>query len=332
MEPVRVLIVEDFEPFRRFIRSTLAKSSALQIVAEVSDGLLAIHTAQDLQPDLILMDVGLPSLSGIEAARRIGKLLPNSKMLFVSQESSADVVREALRCGALGYVVKTYAGSELLRAVETVLQGSQFISRGVSGDGFSHASDHPVHDAPPRAPGPLAFRSHHVEFFADDACLLAGFARFIEDGFNAGNAAIVVATEAHRNALLQKLQSHGLNIDAAIEQGLYIPLDVSETLSAFMVNDLPDPVRFHKVVGDLLASAAKAAKGSRPRISACGECAPLLWAQGNAEAALRLEHLWDQVARTHALDILCGYVMQDLQREPEVYQKICAEHSHVCSQ
>ncbi len=114
---VRVLVVEDHELFRRFVCSTLGERSELQIIGEASDGLEAVRKAEELHPDLILLDIGLPSLNGIEAARRIHKLSPESKILFVSQESSVDVVREALGTGASGYVVKTDAGRELLEGV-----------------------------------------------------------------------------------------------------------------------------------------------------------------------------------------------------------------------
>jgi DNA-binding NarL/FixJ family response regulator len=131
MSLVRVFLVEDFEPFRRFIRTTL-EGTQLQIVAEVSDGLEAVQKAEELQPDLILLDIGLPSLNGIEAARRIRKLAPQSKIVFVSQESSADVIEEALNSGALGYVVKAHAGSDLLAAVEAVRERRMFVSNGLS--------------------------------------------------------------------------------------------------------------------------------------------------------------------------------------------------------
>jgi DNA-binding NarL/FixJ family response regulator len=133
MSLVRLLVVEDHEPFRRFICSTLEKRPELQIVGEVSDGLEAVHKAQELQPDLILLDVGLPSLNGIEAARQMRKLSHKSKILFVSQESSADVVQGAFSLGALGYVVKAHAGSELLAAVDAVCQGKRFVSAGLAG-------------------------------------------------------------------------------------------------------------------------------------------------------------------------------------------------------
>ena len=128
MSPTRVLIVEDFEPFRRFVCSTLGKGFHLQVIGQLSDGLDAVQKAAELKPDLILLDIGLPSLNGIAAGRRIRKLAPDSKIIFVSQESSPDVVHEALSFGALGYVLKARAGNELLAAVEAVLGGRQFVS------------------------------------------------------------------------------------------------------------------------------------------------------------------------------------------------------------
>ncbi len=141
-------MVEDFEPFRRFICSTLRERPEFQIVGEVTDGLEAVQKAEELQPDLILLDIGLPSLNGIDAARRIRKLSPKSKILFMSQESSSDVVQEALALGALGYVVKAHAGSELLPAVEAALQGRQFVSSGLSGQYFIPAPDSKFSTAP----------------------------------------------------------------------------------------------------------------------------------------------------------------------------------------
>jgi DNA-binding NarL/FixJ family response regulator len=130
---IRVLVVDDFEPFRSFVCSELKKKKELEVVCEVADGLAAVQKAEELKPDLILLDISLPSLNGIEAGRQIRELAPNAKILFLSQESSEDVVQEALSLGARGYVIKTQAGSELLPAVEAVLQGKKFVSKGVRG-------------------------------------------------------------------------------------------------------------------------------------------------------------------------------------------------------
>jgi DNA-binding NarL/FixJ family response regulator len=125
--PLSVLVVEDFIPFRRFVCSALEKRGDLHVICEASDGL----EAEELKPDLILLDVGLPTLNGIDAAREIRKLAPESKIIFLTQECSAEVVQAALNLGARGYVLKTTAGSELLVAVEAVLRGDQFVSGGL---------------------------------------------------------------------------------------------------------------------------------------------------------------------------------------------------------
>jgi DNA-binding NarL/FixJ family response regulator len=120
--------VEDFGPFLGFISTTLATRRDLQVICEVSDGLEAVQKAEELKPDLILLDIGLPRLNGIEAARRIRKLVPESKIIFLTQDSSAEVVQEALSLGARGYVVKVNAERHLLAAVEAVISGKRFVS------------------------------------------------------------------------------------------------------------------------------------------------------------------------------------------------------------
>jgi len=124
---IRVLIVEDARQFQEFLSLVLLGRPKLQVIGRVSDGLEAVCSAEELQPDLIVLDIGLPGLNGIEAARRIREVSPGSRILFVSQESSADVVQEALSAGASGYVLKLDAGRELLAAVDSVLRGEQFI-------------------------------------------------------------------------------------------------------------------------------------------------------------------------------------------------------------
>jgi len=149
MSSVTVLVVEDFAPFRQFICSTLKRRPEFQVIGEVSDGFEAIRKAEELQPNLILLDIGLPKLNGIEAARRIHELCPNSKLLFISQESDSDVVQEALSLGALGYVVKTRVGDDFWPALEAVRRGGHFVSSGLLDDHFAGAMD-------PRTPNRLS--------------------------------------------------------------------------------------------------------------------------------------------------------------------------------
>jgi DNA-binding NarL/FixJ family response regulator len=317
----RVIVVDDFEDWRRQARSQLQARPEWQVIAEASDGSEAIQKAEDLKPDLIVLDVGLPNLNGIEAARKIRQLSPSSKIIFLSQNSDLDVVRAALGTGALGYVRKTDARRELLPAMDAVLRGKQFVS--------SSLKDYQLTDtSAEKVP-----HSHEVQFYSDDALLLDTFARFIGVALKSGRAAMVVITESRSDGLVSRLKAQGLDVDAATQQGTYIQLDVDKTFSTFMVNDMPDAARFFPVVGGLIEAAAKAARQPHHGVVVCGEGTSVLWAEGKADAAIRVEQLWDEIAKTSDVDILCGYPSRGFQHEEDrhIFRRICAEHSAVYS-
>ena len=131
---ISVLLVDDFVQFRAAVSTLLRKKPELQIVAEASDGIEAVEQSRQLQPDLILLDIGLPKLNGIAAARQIREVAPQSKIIFVTQETSADIMKEAIGLGGMGYVVKAKVESELLKAIDRVLEGKQFIGSGLTGN------------------------------------------------------------------------------------------------------------------------------------------------------------------------------------------------------
>ena len=139
---VRVLVVDDFEPWRDYMHVALRRNPQFKVIGEGADGQEAVRKAQEAQPDLILLDLALPSLNGIAATRAIRECSPKSKVLLMSVERSWDVVREALRSGASGYVVKTDATDDLSLALEAVLQNGQFVSRSLNG----HHADEPGDD------------------------------------------------------------------------------------------------------------------------------------------------------------------------------------------
>jgi two-component system nitrate/nitrite response regulator NarL len=131
MSLVRVLIVDDFDPWRGFLFEQLRQRPNIRIIDQASDGLEAVQKAEDLQPDLILLDISLPALNGIAAAREIRKRAPKSKILFVSASSDADIVESALSAGGHGYVLKLDAATCLWPGIEAVLLGKQFLSCGL---------------------------------------------------------------------------------------------------------------------------------------------------------------------------------------------------------
>ena len=127
MPPLRTLIVEDHEEVRNFLRFTLQNEARCILIGEAVDGMQAVQKAEELQPDLILLDLSLPKLNGMEALRRIRKSSPSSKLIILSQDSAPDLVQEALRLGAVGYLLKSDA-NDLPRALDAVLQGTVFVS------------------------------------------------------------------------------------------------------------------------------------------------------------------------------------------------------------
>jgi DNA-binding NarL/FixJ family response regulator len=343
--PFQVLVVDDFAPWRRVVHTMLQHKPELQIVCEASDGLDAVQKARELQPDLILLDIGLPTLNGVEAARRIRILAPRSKILFVSENYSADIAREALRIGGSGYVIKSDAGSELLDAVDAVLQGRQFVSARLA-DQFSARITNAPQDLNhsrikeilasfagrlPRNQGTT--RRHEVQFYSDASSLGNGLSRFVGAALGAGDVVVACATEPHRNSFVEGLQAHGLDVRSAMQRGNYAVLDVDATISGFIVNDLVDPVRYLQGMSDLVESALRAARSDHPRVAVCGELALPLLVQGNAEAVIQIERLSDEFANEYEIDILCLYPAESPRQQEfgQIFQRICAEHSTVYS-
>jgi len=197
---VRVLIVDDFEQWRRELRTILEEKSTLRVVGEAENGREALQQAQLLRPDLVLLDIGLPLLNGIQVARLIANSSFRSKVLFVSENRREEIAEEALRTGALGYVVKSQAGTDLLPAIDAVLQGEQFVSavlrtqdpRGETEDISGNLAHKNVVAAFPRQ---SRASRHEVAFYADDEGLEAGFARVSRATLNVEGTVLIIASE-----------------------------------------------------------------------------------------------------------------------------------------
>ena len=337
---IRILKADDFAPWARFISSIILKHTDWHIVGEAVDGFEVVKKAGELKPDLILLDVGLPELNGIEAAQQIRKLVPKAKILFLSGLDDPETVREALRTGASGYCVKSDAGSELTTAIEAALRGEQFVSDRIKRyipEDDSQTSNGPIwdesltsssiRDLPRKTETALC---HEVQFYSNDALFLTRVAYFIGAALMTGNAAIVIATRGHRAELYQELKAQGVDVDSVTERGAFVSLDASETLSSFMVNDRPDAARFLEGFDRLISSVSNAAKAEHPRVAVFGEGVALLWAEGNPEGAIQVEKLSSDLAKIHKVDILCAYPFTlHIQEDGHAFKAVCAEHSAV---
>jgi len=315
----RVLIVDDYEPWRRHVTSTLQASPQWKVVGEAADGPEAIEKALTLHPDLILIDIGLPTLNGIEATRRILAHDASSRILFVSEHHSVDIVEAALCAGGRGYVCKSDSGRELSHAMDAVVDGRRFIGVRLGGRALANTSNESV-------------RRHEVAFYTDQTALVEEWAQLANAAFDRGDGFIVVATSPSREKLRELLRRRGVDVDRAGRDGRYHALDVSDVLSGFLVDGWPDEARFWKATLPLLIATAHAAP--RRRIVACGELAPSLCSKGMMAAAIRVEQLWDEAGRMFDLDVFCGYLsnVPSLQSEDdELFQQLCTMHTAVHS-
>jgi len=134
---IRVLVVDDHEVARRGIRSVLSSDSNLDVVGEAADGEEAVRQAAEVHPAIILLDITLPRMSGIQAVRKLLAVSPDSRIIFLSQHDSVQVAKDALSTGAHGYVVKSDPGLDLLTAIQSVHEGKAFVSRTLVAQGWS---------------------------------------------------------------------------------------------------------------------------------------------------------------------------------------------------
>jgi DNA-binding NarL/FixJ family response regulator len=188
----RVLVVEDHEPIRRVICGLLQQRADVLVVGEAADGGEAVRQAEALRPDVVVLDIGLPVLSGMEAAGRIRAVVPDARLLFVTNEPSLEVVEQAFTRGARGYVYKPRVQQDVLPVFDAIVRGGRFVSGGLEriarGDG-------------------LASHRHQLLFCSSEAVLVRAFSRFTAGVLHEGNVVIVLVTEAHGQSLQRSLQN-----------------------------------------------------------------------------------------------------------------------------
>lgn len=291
----------------------LRRRGDLLVVGEAADGLDAIFQAEALRPDVVILDIGLPMLSGLEAAGQIRAKVPDAKLMFVTNESSMEVVEHAFSTGAHGYVYKPRVLRDVLPVLDAIIRGGRFVSGGLERVARGDS---------------LASHDHHLLFCSSDAILVAAFSRFIAGALGRGNTVIVLVTEAHDRSLKRSLQASHVDLALAIRQERYVSVSITELLAKVMVNGCPDPTRFLNAAEELLTEAARRA-GGRAEIAACGECSPTVWANGNVEGAIQLEQLWDDVAKSRKMDILCAYPLAARDESAPAVRRLCEEHTAV---
>ena len=320
-----VLLVDDHELLRSRLREAIERNPRWHVVGEASDGADGVRQAHALAPDLILLDMSLPRMSGLEAARQILARDPSAKILFLTQHNSADIAEAALATGARGYMLKTEI-HRLLFVMEAVVNGGRYLSPELRG-GVVLAG---------RSAAARATCRHEIGFYSDEQWLVDDYVRTAEAALCDGSAFVLLATEEYRDVRLQQgLRARGVALDDAIRGGRYRCVRVDTLLSTFAGNGSFDEAGFRAAALGVIGEAARASDGDRPCVSICGDGACHLWSSGRADTAIRVEQVWDQLAHTARVDSLCGYTVDVTSLDDEAYEtfrRLCAHHSnvHIC--
>ena len=313
-------MVDDYEPWCRHVDATIRNHPHWQVAAQASDGFDAIAKVRDLRPDLILLDIGLPGINGLDAARQILTFDAGARILFVSEQRSWDIVRAAMRTGARGYIPKGDAGLDLIPAMDAIIDGRRVVSAGVLEQAFARTAQERMH--------PHTCR-HEVGLYSDETALLDDYARFAGSALEAGDGAIVVASAARLERIHHRLHARGIDADGAVKEGRYLPCDLNVTLSTFKIDGRLDEARFRTAATGLLMRAAGATLGDRPRVAAMGDGASAVWREVGLDEALWFERLWSELSGIYNIDVLCGYVMTEPgdDERHDALQRVCTAHT-----
>ena len=262
----RIVVADDHDTMRAGIASLLA--SEFDVVSSVADGQSAVEAAGVLCPDLVVLDISMPRLSGFEAAALIRELPDPPRIVFATAYDDASIDSAASALGASAVVRKREMLTELVPAIRRALL------------------------------------FHAVCFYDDSRSLARTVARFIGEGLASSQAAVIVATASHGASLRDELSRMGVDSRERIEQGVLLMFDADEVLSRVMIGSQPDPERFQDTINSIVDTAA----GTRRRlVRIYGEMVDVLWNSGREDAALSLEYLWHRLIAGRKCSLLCGY-------------------------
>lgn len=313
----RVLIADDDRKILTWVSDLLR--SRFEVVAEVTDGRAALEAAAKFDPDLVVLDIAMPELNGIQAARELQRLGLRAKIVFLTLYRDDDYVSAAFETGALGFVHKSRLHTNLIPALDHALEGYRFVSP----HGFRGQETH-VTTWFPRDRG-----FHSMQFYHDDRDRLAGGVDFVVAALKEGGMVIYVDSKPHLAALARKLEVFGLR--AAVERGHFIALDVHrDVLPDIMVGGMPDAARMIGLFDDAVRQTSSSGQDGR-RLALAGEIAPVLWAEGLPEAALEVERVADEFAHARSASVFCTYPVESLYetRHHQTMARLCALHTNV---
>jgi CheY-like chemotaxis protein len=304
----RVLLADDDAGILKAVSRTLA--TEFEVVATVTNGRKALDAVPRLDPDVVVLDISMPGLTGFQTAEELKRLGSRARIVFLTMHPDDDFVSKAIRCGAMGYVLKTLAASDLTPALHHALAGRRLL--------------------PSLTPLVMTGTdAHAVQFCGDDSAGLDGVAAVLSSALHRGDTVATVLIESNRDALTDQMKARRWNPGDLEKQGRYLVFDAEEAVTRVMRAGRPHFESIAEMVAALESARTGSAAGPRSHLTIVGEMSAVLCRRGKPEAALELERLWDQLTRSLPILTICTYPMGCFEHDeaPGLVSGISAHHS-----
>ena len=319
---LRILIVDDHEVVRRGVRSLLSARTEWSVCGEAEDGLEAIEKAKRLQPDIVLMDITMSRMDGVQATKVIRQEVPEAKVILISQNDPSVGRMQAADADARDFVAKIDLPRDLLSTIDRVVgQGKQKIGGRVNQDMQNEPWCRLLDDAAPQ--------NHIVQLYQDEKFLSRAVCRFAVSAINHGEGVILVPTSGHWNALRPRLEAEGVDVKAAQSCGQLTVIDADQLLPNFMRNSMPDGPLFLGLAGETITRARGGDRFTKVRW--WGEMVNVLWERGDVAASMGLEDLFHKLAHDRDIAIFCSFLMDNFDGDvhARMLPRLGQNHSHL---
>jgi DNA-binding NarL/FixJ family response regulator len=323
MNFVEILIVDDHEMFRGKVRSLIESQPHYRVCGEAGDGIEAIEKARQLRPDIVLMDINMPRMNGLEATRIIRREVPLCRVIIVSQNDAAIAREQARRAGAKGAVTKSDLIRDLLPTIDGVAMENN--------NSLDQTQIATAHGGEPWCDllNSAAPRDHIVQLYQDQQFLNRAVCRFAAAAIANGEGVILVPTVAHWDAFRPRLEAEGVDVKAAEKRGQLTVVDADNLLPTFMRGGMPDSPVFMGLAASVISEARGG--GRYPKVRWWGEMVNILWERGEVAASMQLEDQFDQLAHEQDIAIFCSFLMDNFNGDvhARMLPRLGENHSHL---
>ena len=339
MEFVEVLIADDHDWFRRAIRTVIESEAAYRVCGEARDGIDAVDKVRHLHPDIVLMDINMPRMGGLQATEIIRREIPDCNVIIVTQNEATIAREQARSVDAKGFVTKSGVTRDLLRTMGRVAMENSSRLAERKGErqvnpGRDPVSAHGVTASEESEPwcGLLAGAApsdHIVQLYQDQQFLNRAVCRFAAAAITNGEGVILVPTVAHWDAFRPRLESEGVDVKAAEKRGQLTIVDADNLLPTFMRDGMPDSPVFLGLAQNVISEAR--GDGRYPKVRWWGEMVNILWERGDVAASMQLEDQFDQLAHEQDIAIFCSFLMDNFDGDvhARMLPRLGENHSHL---